>query len=299
MTKSDSGSRLRVSGRSDDRIAALFIAPGLFMILVFSYYPVVRSLIGAFTSWDGFNTPVFNGLANFWGLAHDTVFLHALWHVGLWVIIAVPLAIIPSFCVAELVFNLKNQGAQRAYRVAFVLPMVLPAVVPILIWEFGIYDPGGILDRILGVSTTWLLSTHTALWAMILMGFPWVSPFNFLIFLAGLQNVDPSLFDAAQIDGAALWQRVVHVDVRLVMGQVKLLIVLAVLGSAQNLLVPLLLTGGGPLNATMTPVLDMYQSAFVGDQYGYAMAISLVMFVFIMVLTLANMRFFNPPGTEG
>ena len=297
--KLGSGGRSRPQRRSDGGKAALFIAPGLLMIVVFSYYPVIRSLVGAFTSWDGFNTPLFNGLANFWALAHDPVFLASLWHVGLWVIIAVPLAIIPSFVVAELVFNLKSAGAQRIYRVAFVLPMVLPAVVPILLWEFGIYDPGGILDRILGVSTEWLLGPRTALWAMILMGFPWVSPFNFLILIAGLQNVDASIFDAAHIDGASLRQRVIHVDVPMVLGQVKLLLVLAVLGSSQNLLVPLLLTGGGPMNATMTPVLDMYQSAFVGDQYGYAMAISLVMFVLIMILTLVNMRFFNPPSSDG
>ncbi len=286
------GRRLK---RSDTANAALFILPGLVMILIFSYYPVVRSLIGAFTSWDGFNTPVFNGVANFVALVRDPVFLASLWHVGMWVVVAVPLAIIPSFAVAELVFNLRSHGAQRAWRVVFVLPMVLPAVVPILIWEFGIYDPGGILDRVLGVSTAWLLNTHSALWAMILMGFPWVSPFNFLILLAGLQNVDASLFDAAQVDGASIWQRIRSVDAPLVLGQIKLLLVLAVLGSAQNLLVPLLLTGGGPLNATMTPVLDMYQSAFVADQYGYAMAISFVLFLVIMGLTLVNMRFFNPP----
>ena len=268
------------------------------MILIFSYYPVLRSMVGAFTNWNGFGAPIFNGLANFLSLLHDAVFLQALLHVGLWVVVAIPLAIIPSFLVAELVFNLRSHIARHVYRIAFVVPMVLPAVVPILIWEFGIYAPGGILDRVLGVSTEWLLSVHTALWAMILMGFPWVSPFNFLILLAALQNVEPSLFDAAYVDGASRWQRIVRVDVPLVLGQVKLLTVLAVLGSAQNLLVPLLLTGGGPLNGTMTPILYMYQSAFVADQYGYAMAISFVMFLIIMVLTLVNLRFFNPPASE-
>ena len=271
--------------------AAVFIAPMLIFISVFSYYPAVRALIGAFTAWDGFNAPSFVGFRNFIELVHDPVFIASLWHVLIWVMVAIPLALFPAFAVAELIFHLKRRRQQYWYRTLFIVPMVLPGVVPILIWEFGFYSPGGIIDRVLHSSREWLLAPHWALAAMILMGFPWVGAFNLLILYAGLQNIPADILDAAAVDGISPFGRIWRIDAPLVTAQWKLLAVLAVLGSAQNLLTPLLLTGGGPLDATMTPVLYMYQSAFTSDRYGYAMAISVLLFVAIMALVIINLRF--------
>lgn len=279
-------------------IAYAFIAPTFVFILAFSYYPAIRALVGAFTQWDGFNPPSWVGLANFIEAFHDPVFLSSLGHVGLWTLVGIPLSLIPPFIVAEFIFQLKSQRAQYVYRTLFIISMVLPGVVGILIWQY-IYEPSGLLNavlRVMGLEAlrhAWLANPHLALWAVILMGFPWVAPFNLLIYYAGLQAIPGELFDAAAVDGATRWWRVLRIDIPLVMAQVKLLLVLAIVGVSQNLLTPLLMTGGGPGNATTTPVFYMYDVAINFDQYGYGMAIAFMLFVVVMALALVNMRYFQ------
>ncbi len=110
-------------------IAYGFIPPTFLFILGFSYYPAIRALVGAFTTWNGFNPPTFGGIANFLQAFYDPVFLGSLWHVGLWTVIGLALALIPPFVVAEFIFQLWSQRAQYIYRTLFVIPLVLPAVV--------------------------------------------------------------------------------------------------------------------------------------------------------------------------
>ena len=276
----------------------LFIAPTFVFILAFSYYPAIRALVGAFTQWDGFNPPIWVGLANFIQAFHDPVFLASLWHVGLWTLIGIPLALVPPFIVAELVFHLRSTRAQYVYRTLFVIPMVLPAVVGLFIWEY-IYEPTGLLNALLKdmglgfLRHAWLANPQYALWAVILLGFPWISAFNLLIYYAGLQAISGELLDAAEVDGASRWTRIRKIDLPLVMPQVKLLLILSIVGVSQNLLTPLLLTGGGPGTSTTTPVFYMYQTAIDYDQYGYGMAIAFMLFVVVMALALINMRYFQ------
>ncbi len=290
---------VRRKKRAQTRIIAYgFLAPTFVFILVFSYYPAIRALVGAFTQWDGFNPPTWVGVANFVQAFHDPTFLASLGHVGLWTLVGIPLSLIPPFAVAELIFHLRSMKAQYIYRTLFIIGMVLPGLVGLLIWQY-IYEPTGLLNALLKViglgylHHAWLANPEYALWAVILMGFPWVAPFNLLIYYAGLQAVPSELFDAAAVDGASRLGRVFRVDIPLVMAQVKLLLVLAIVGVSQNLLTPLLMTGGGPGSATTTPVFYMYEVAIDYDQYGYGMAIAFMLFVVVMLLALANIRYFQ------
>ncbi len=279
-------------------IAYAFLAPTFIFILSFSYYPAVRALIGAFTSWDGFNPPTWIGFANFTQAFHDPVFLQSIGHVALWTVVGIPLALVPPFIVAELVFQLRSLRAQYLYRTLFIISMVLPTVVGILIWQY-IYEPTGLLNAVLKliglgfIHHAWLANPSYALWAVILMGFPWVAPFNLLIYYAGLQAIPGELLDAAAVDGTSRWGRILKIDLPLVMSQVKLLLVLSIVGVSQNLLTPMLMTGGGPGTSTTTPVFYMYETAINYDQYGYGMAIAFMVFVVVMVLALLNMRYFQ------
>lgn len=279
-------------------VAYAFLAPTFLFILLFSYYPALRALVGAFTQWDGFNPPTWVGIANFVQAWQDPVFLGALAHVGLWTVVGIPLSLVPPFIVAELIFRLRSLKAQYLYRTLFIISMVLPAVVGILIWQY-IYEPTGLLNaflRVVGLGFlhhAWIANPRYALWAVILMGFPWVAPFNLLIYYAGLQAIPSEVFDAASVDGANRLTRIWRIDIPLVMSQVKLLLVLAIVGVSQNLLTPLLMTGGGPGTSTTTPVFYMYQVAIDYDQYGYGMAIAFMLFVVVMLLALVNIRYFQ------
>lgn len=278
--------------------AYAFLLPTFIFIIAFSYYPALRALVGSFTQWDGFNPPTWVGLQNFTEAFNDPIFLESLKNVGIWTIIGIPLAIIPSFVVAELIFHLKGVKAQYVYRTVFVLSMVLPAVVGILIWQF-FYEPNGVLNLILqhiGMAQfrhAWIANPRYALPAVILMGFPWIAPFNLLIYYSGLQGIPSDIFDAVAVDGARRWQRIRLVDIPLVMPQTKLLLVLSIIGVTQNLLVPLIMTDGGPGSATTTPVFYMYQTAINYDQYGYGMAIGTMIFIVVMALTIINLKYFQ------
>lgn len=285
--------------RKSQNVAYLFILPTLAFILTFSYYPAFRALVGSFTSWNGLNPPQWVGLSNFIQAVSDPVLQQSAINILIWAIIGIPLGLIPPFLVAEGVFRVRNVKAQYLYRTLLILPMVLPGIVVILIWYF-FYQPGGVIDNVItamGIhgwsEQAWLANPNFALWSLIFMGFPWVGAFNLLIYLSGLQAIPQEILDAALVDGCSWWKRVLRIDVPMVAAQIKLLLVLAVIGVAQVLVTPLLMTDGGPLNATMTPVLYMYQTAVNYDQYGYSMSIAFLLFMVIIGLTIVNMKYFR------
>jgi len=299
------GSRIGLKSTSKQRrktiqaiIGYSFLLPTFVFIAGFSYYPAVRALNGAFTSWDGFNPPTWVGFSNFQQLFSDSTFISSVRHVLIWSALGIPLAIVPSFIAAALIFHLKSLRLQYVYRTLFVLTMILPPVVSILIWQ-EFYGHSGVLNMLFsaiglaGLRHDWIADPNSALWAVILKGFPWVIPFNLLIFYSGLQSISPELFDAAAVDGAASLKRVWYIEIPLVLAQVRLLLILSIVGVTQDLLTPLLMTGGGPGTSTTTPVLYMYQTAIQYDEYGYGMAIAFLIFIVVIALSALSMKYFR------
>ena len=273
-----------------------FLLPTFIFIGAFCYWPAVRALEGAFTSWDGVSAPVWNGLKNFEQLVHDAVFLGAFEHLFWWTIIGIPVGIGASLLVAVLIYRLDNARAEYWFRVAFSLTLCLPGIVGILTWQ-NFYNIGSVVDVVLKdvglgrFGTAWLANPHTALGALIFLGFPWVGAFSMLVFYAGLRAIPREVLDAAKVDGASSWKRVFNIELPLIKGQLKVILVLSIIGISQNLLVPLLLTQGGPNNTTWTPVLYMYENAFEYAQMGYALAIAFILFVLSLAFALLTMRF--------
>lgn len=123
------------------------------------------------------------------------------------------------------------------------------------------------------------------------MGVPWVSAFNMLIFFAGLQSIPKEVLEAAELEGASGLRRIWTIDVPLVLAQFKLLFILALITSGQNIVVPLVMTDGGPGYSTYTVALAMYEAAVDYGDFGYSMAIAFMLFVIILALTAINQRF--------
>ena len=130
--------------------------------------------------------------------------------------------------------------------------------------------------------------------SLLLIGFPWISNLGFLIFLGGLQNLPKDVLDAGRLDGLSAVRRVFAIDIPLLMPQFRIVVILSGIFAVQNFVPILLLTNGGPGTATLVPGLDMYQSAFSNDQYGYGMAIGTLLFVVMLVFTIAAMRLLRP-----
>ena len=300
---SGAGGQAQRARRKDPRRAVLergaaviFLLPTLVLVGIFSYYPAIRAGVTAFTHWDGFNPPTWVGLQNFTDAFTDPAFRKSVVNVAIWTAFGVPLAMIPSFIVAELIYRLRSDRAQYFWRAVFVAPMILPPVVMVLIWQFlfGMDGPINVVLRKVGLGEYthyWIGEPKFALAALIVLGFPWVNAFNVLIFYAGLKAIPGEIIEAAAMEGAGRWRQLIHIELPLTGGQWKLLLVLSIIGVTQNLLVPLLLTDGGPGNATVTPVLYMYQRAINYGQYGFGMAVGTMLFVVVLVLSIVNMRF--------
>jgi len=134
----------------------------------------------------------------------------------------------------------------------------------------------------------WLSTPKTALWSYIFIGFPWASVTSMLIYLAGLQNIPQDVLDASKLDGAGTWRRILTIDLPLIRGQIKLFAVLTIIETFQRYVFIYILTEGGPANATMVPGVYLFLKAFQSYRLGYASAVGLIMFLFILVLTLIN-----------
>lgn len=186
---------------------------------------------------------------------------------------------------------MKRQGASRAIKTMFVLPMLVPSIVTILIWKF-LYNPNYGFNSILNLlnlsslAQNWLNQSDTALWCILLLGFPFVSGMYFLLFHTGINSIDASLYDAAKVDGASSWDVVRYVQLPGVWPYVKVVATLSLIGSLSGFGQVSALTGGGPGYDTMIPALYMYKVAFGDGKYGYASALGVVLFFIIVILTV-------------
>ena len=277
------------------RFAYALLLPTFLLLLVFRYYPAASAIYHSLFRWDGVNRPTFVGLQNFAALLADPVVRVSTRNVLVLLLSQLAVTLTVPLLTAELIFGLRSPRLQYWFRMLFVVPMVVPLVVTLLVWRF-IYNPiYGPLNHLLGlvgvVPVAWLGDSRTALLALIFIGFPWVSGFALLIFLAGLQNVPQDIWDAGEVDGARGLTRFLHLDLPLILPQVRLLSVLVAIGVIQGFGLPLVLTNGGPGYATMVPGLHMFNIAFVGTQMGYASAIGTAMFLVILAITYLNLRY--------
>jgi raffinose/stachyose/melibiose transport system permease protein len=286
--------RLRAAWKLYLVLLPIYVLVGLFL-----YYPDLNGLYHAFTDWrpgvEGINSP-FVGLANFRTLLNDTYFWKSFGNVVQLFIFSVTLPWFFPFLAAELIMTLSSQRARRIFRILLLIPMAFPLAVNILLWQF-IFDPQiGLLNSILGDiglgawQQNWLGNPHIALYSLMLIGFPYIVGLPFLILGAALESISPDIFAAAALDGAGRFRRALYIDLPLLSAQFKLLLVLSVIANVQGGVVQALLTNGGPAFATMTPALYLITSAFDNGDWGYAAAISAVLFVLTATFSLLSLR---------
>ncbi len=279
------------------RIAYVLAIPAIALIAVFAYYPAGMAFYYSLTNFSLREVTEFVGLDNYREvLFDDQYFRTGFGNMALIVTTSILKTVTIPLLVAELVFWLRNGVHQYIFRTLFVLPAVVPDLVFTLMWR-QVYEPNtGLLNQLLasmGLSQfqrAWLGDEDTAIWAVIAVGFPFVSAFAFLIFLGGLLSINGEYFDAAKVDGASWWQRFLHMDVPLLMPQFRILLFFAVTGTIQGFAGIFILTRGGPGYSTYIPALQMYLRISEGD-LGYASAIGVVLFVLILVLTIVILRF--------
>ena len=279
------------------RLSYILILPTLALLLTFNYYPAFSGLYHAFTEWTPGVRTEWVGLSNFRFLLEDRFFLSGFRNAGILVVVSILKTMTVPLLVAEFIFNLRNRFSQYWFRTLFVVPIVLPAVVEILVWN-NIYDPAiGLLNeslKLIGLeewTRVWYGDANVSLGAIIFIGVPWVNAFALLIFYGGLISISNEIIDASLVDGASIWRRFWAIDLPLLMGQIKLLLILNFINAVQTFELVFLTTGGGPGAATYTPALELYYMAMRMDRMGVASAIGMVLFFIILAGTILNMRF--------
>ena len=284
--------------------AYALLSPIFALLIVFVYYPPVLGLVRAFYQWAPLRPSVFVGLQNFYEYFTYPESAREITNVLKLTYMGFVTGVIAPFIMAELIFSIRGAVSKEVYRLAIVIPMLVPGVVYTLLWQH-IFDPNlGPINNLLGavglgqLERNWLGDPATALYAIIAVGFPWVSGIGTLVFLGGLAQISESVFDACLLDGCTGLRRLWQVDVPLVLGQVRFLTILSVVGSLTSFERVLILTRGGPGYATSVPGLRMYERAFVTGEFGYASAIGLLLFVFALSLMVVINRLIRPHVEE-
>ena len=264
----------------------LFAVPWLLQFVLFIVIPFAASFWLSLTDYRFRDFPRMIWLENYVDLASDEVFLKSIFNTLYYTVFHVPGVMIISFFIAILL-NQKVQG-MPLFRTLFYLPTVTAGVATAMLW-LVILQPSGILNQALGLvgipGPRWLTSTQWAMPGLIIMSF-WTVGTTMILYLAGLQGIPHHLYEAASIDGAGHLRKLWHVTIPMMTPTIFLTLVLGIIGSWQVFTQALILTGGGPANATLFVLLYLYRKAFLIFQMGYASAIAWVLFVIILIFTL-------------
>jgi len=274
--------------RGDALAAAAFLAPNVAAYSLFVVIPAVAGLALAFFEWDLFGSPVFAGAANFAKMLDDRVLWTALINTAQYGVLGIAPTVLGGFALAVLV-NAQMRGAM-IIRVLYFVPLTMSVAVSSVLWSWLYQPESGMINSLLGLvgldGPSWLSSTTWALPALTMM-IIWLSlPLVIILYLAGLQKVPDSIIEAAMLDGAGSWARtwlIIWPNVRPVTLLVVGIEVLNFLSAPFE--VALIMTDGGPLNATMPLSLYIYKVAFERLEIGYANALSMLQtFVILAVV---------------
>lgn len=275
------------------KLGFLFVLPFLIGVVGFKLFPFVMSFALSFTQYDFINPPQYIGLENYQELAQkDPLFRQSLSVTLLFVVLGVPLRVGFALFMAH-VLNFKLRGI-NFFRSAYYLPSILGgSIAAAIMWRF-IFSQNGLVNIVmakLGMQPiAWLADEHYALWTVVLL-FTWQFGSAMVIFLAALQNVPTSLYEAAEIDGASKTQQFFRITVPLITPVIFFNLIMQMVHAFQEFNGPYMITEGGPLHSTYVLSLYIYDQSFKYFNLGYGSALSWVLFA--LVASLSAISFFT------
>lgn len=266
----------------------LFTSPWLIGFSVFLLYPVIASFYYSFCYYSVLQPARFVGFLNYRDLFTDPLFWKALWNTFYFAIFVIPLGFVISLSLAMLL-NTKVRG-MALYRLIFFIPSLVPMVAGSMLWMWIFNGEYGLLNNFLmklGIPNppNWLMDVRFAKMAIVIMSL-WGLGQTIVIYLAGLQDVPVSQLEAAELDGANWFDKLIHVTIPMISPVIYFNVIMGIIGSFQVFGQAYIMTGGGPQRSTTFYALYLYQTAFEDFRMGYASAMAWIMFVIILVLTL-------------
>lgn len=274
--------------------AWLFIIPSLVLILVFVFYPMVQAFITSLQSGMG-NNLKFTGISNYKRLLTDTTFRKALFNTILYLIIQVPVMILLALAISSML-NDKRLKCKGFFRTAIFLPCVTSLVAYSIIFK-SLFATDGFVNamltklNIIDEPIAWITTAGFAR-VLIIIAITWRwTGYNMIFYLSGLQGIDDSIYEAADIDGATGFQKFRYMTLPLLKPIILFTTINSTIGTLQLFDEPMNITGGGPANATITISQYIYNLLFkYQPNFGYAAAVSYVIVVLIVVLSFIQMK---------
>lgn len=277
---------------------AIFLLPGVLVFLVFIVMPFVVNVAVSFTKWTGVGTPAFIGLANYTKALGDSVFWASFRNNVSLIIGMTTIPTIIGLLLAVFLFDYISrrfgQTVASIFRAGFYLPQIIPVVVAAIVWRW-IYQPDwGALNQLLNglglESQNWLGSPSTALLSVLGMLIWFQIGYPLVIFMAGLQRIDPELYEAASIDGASWLQKVTYLTIPLIRPEIYVVVLTTMIYALKTFGPIFAMTRGGPGSATMVASYFSYKNFFENSNVGYGSTMATVLTVVIILITIVYVR---------
>ncbi|NPV08312.1 MAG: sugar ABC transporter permease [Anaerolineae bacterium] len=267
----------------------LCVLPWVLGFLAFTAGPMLASVWLSLTDYELLRPIAYIGLENFGRASRDPLFSKSLWNTAYYTAVYVPLHLLTAL-LAALLLNVRTPGI-GVYRVIFYVPSIMPAVANAFLWMW-IFSPNyGLANAVLHTlglpQQKWLFDEALAKPCFVIMAL-WGLGSTMIVFLAGLQGVDPVLYEASSIDGATRWTRLRSITLPMLTPVVFFNLIVGIIGSFQVFTTAYITTEGGPNNATLFYVLYIYRQGWDFGKMGYASALAWVLFLLVLVLTIVQ-----------
>jgi len=269
-------------------VGLLFVLPALLVYGAFTITPAVQSVFYSFYEWDGINDRNWVGFDNYHDVATDPLLRSSITNALTLIVFYSVIPILAGLALTVLIAR-RTSRAMVAYRLVFFVPYVMPLVATGLIWRW-MYARNGLVNQILSsiglvrFATAWLGDLDLALPAIGVIGAWTLSGFCMMLFLAGAQKIDPSLYEASMLDGAGVLWQFKAVTLPALRGEISVALVVTTIAALASFDVVFVTTKGGPANSTVVPGLLVYRQAFNEQKIGSAAALAVVLAVFVVTV---------------
>lgn len=275
--------------KSESLMGMAFFGPALVLLTIFLFMPMILTLIFSFTDFFALNPGLthFVGLENYIQIFQDEDFLKAFINTTKFVIIIVPLQGLGALGLALLINKVTH--CKKYFKVAFFIPVVMSLAVVSTLW-IQIYSPEGILNAVLGIfgipAQPFINSATQALPSIAIMSAWQGMGYQMIIFLGGIQAINPALYEAAEMDHATPWKKFKDITLPELKPLCIFVLITITIGAFRMLVQPMVMTGGGPSHSTYTVVYDIYETGTVNWEIGLASTMAIVFAFFVMILTI-------------
>ncbi|AGB75023.1 MULTISPECIES: carbohydrate ABC transporter permease [Rhizobium] len=277
----------------------IYILPGLLVYLALVLGPIIAAIGISFTEWNGIGSPNWVGFGNYAKLLSDETFYVALKNNALFMVFYCVIPIVVGLLLAALVWSLR-QREQFALRTLLFLPYIMPTAVLGIIWHW-LYNPAfGPINQALklvglgSIALPWLGDFTFVLPAVGIVASWYFFGFCMVLFLSGIQRIDPSLFEAARVDGASGSRIFFFITLPLLLPEIRIALLLTIIASIKSFDLIFTMTRGGPANATLVPNIYMYELGFQLNRYGYASAVAIIGAILVFTINYAVHRLVRP-----